>query len=739
MKRYIGTLCGILITAVLTSCGSPVEQRAEQIDMSWQDETYETVDLLEVENRDNTMDLYSATVRMPVMWEEPEGAIEGVAGCNLLIQDNGVTVMKKHLFEQYTSNYDSFTVYDLLGNQQVCRLFPEGENTKQVWVAGNEWNSNHLFLCILSDESDAVEIWETDTKLQVLRTWEVDCFAIQNMELPEAILCDKEGNIHILSSDDSGTEWNYYIINPQGSVVSSFSGTGRAPHMQFLYEGSVVLCKKTEQGDNGIWQLAPGNDQLQLLYEMTVDQEVIGYTMLNQDTELFVGREGVFAQTKSYKEATCLYRWENHGIRITDVEDLLVAEDGTIHMIYADGEGYCYLLLEPTKEKREIMNINFAVSELAYNKYLPAVMEFNRSYPSYHIELVKDYEPMALRTELIAGKGPVIVDTRLTGFENLEDLWQPLDAVLASLGVRDQLIPKVMDAGRIQETMYGIVTNFSIQTALALDSVQEWNYDSFLKQIQKNNTMQAIFDGYGIDDEYGFLHNFFMSDLEDNFFIDKAACTTSFDSDAFRSALACMQKYVSGKGRVLPGKTLLNGEVLCNLFVIGKPEDVAAIEANYNGQVRYIGYPAMSGSKHYLLTDSPISIRVTASEEEKKIAYTFLKIVLSYENQVEASRDLNYNLSVRKDVLDDQIEQVKPHMNANYHWEMTTGDSVDTEAVRTKLYYLIEQASVRKNGDNEWRAIFNEEMEQFLRGSITEEMLIHNLDNRIGLYLMEGQ
>lgn len=93
----------------------------------------------------------------------------------------------------------------------------------------------------------------------------------------------------------------------------------------------------------------------------------------------------------------------------------------------------------------EIQEITFGVSISAKERCQPIVAAFNKKYPAYHIKMkTYSYDDMSLRTELIAGKEPVLVDTMLVGFKDNADWWEPLDEVFRQMQMDGELIPQVI-------------------------------------------------------------------------------------------------------------------------------------------------------------------------------------------------------------------------------------------------------------------------------------------------------
>ena len=137
-----------------------------------------------------------------------------------------------------------------------------------------------------------------------------------------------------------------------------------------------------------------------------------------------------------------------------------------------------------------------------------------------------------------------------------------------------------------------------------------------------------------------------------------------------------------------------------------------------------------------------MTVRRTASKEEKEVACAFIDFLLSYECQSQTADDRNFALSVRKDVLEEQIsgmdENTVVHDRAAGK-DIRLGDNLDKETDAQILYDLMDKARPRKYFPRELNSILSEELEQYFSGVITEDMLIEHLENRVGLYLSEQQ
>ncbi len=134
-----------------------------------------------------------------------------------------------------------------------------------------------------------------------------------------------------------------------------------------------------------------------------------------------------------------------------------------------------------------------------------------------------------------------------------------------------------------------------------------------------------------------------------------------------------------------------------------------------------------------------MTIRKTAAREEKEAACAFISLCLSYEGQSQAAKDLNFALSVRKDLLEEQIAAMNKDTlaSASGFEQIVIGDDLNIELDRRILLDLVDQAKPLRYFPVELRNILYEELEQYFAGAITEDMVINNLESRVGLYLGE--
>ena len=745
-------LCCILVMALTFQLGGCGETNSpETVDNSGTMETESTdpagedffLSLEDLPWQDNSLDAYSAVLNVPLQYTEPEGAVGG-GNCMYFLGSTGASVFKKHLFPTAADNWDEIKTFtDQGGETSFHRAFREGV-TNQAWVAGGIAGSDHYMLMDIERNDDgslSYRFFETDETMQVLNSFYVDCLDKNDYEVPNQLFADAGGNLHMITSRNSDSTKHYYIVAPDGTLLTETSPkegfpVGQTPDLILLYDGRV-----------GTWL----GDKLQCVDVLTGETELLANvkaswrscTLLDEETLLYADGMGLYRSGLSGQNPELLYAWGNHGISVSQIETMQVTGSGEIGVIYMDYSGANYLKLTPTTEEVEMLEITFAVSVGASQKYQAAVAAFNKMHPTYRIRLQDyGYSDTTLLTEMIAGKGPVLTDTLLVGFEDNAEWWQPLDELFRQMDLDEELIPQVVNAGRIDGTLYGVVTDFSINTVVTfLEEPDEWDYDAFLSCFDEDDpSMKSAYNPLSGSDGYTFIAAFFYHGLQEKYLFDAENGTTRFDSEEFRKILRLARSFID-RERQGSSEDLRQGTSPCAVAYIDDPGDLACLRIWGGDTLKFIGYPSGEGSKHYLDCGKPITVRANATAEEKQLACSFLRFLLSYDTQLEAvsATSNNFHMSVRKDVLEAQINRMDEYSGTHLQGfpQFYLEDQVDNELDGATLYRLLEQAEPEQSMPRELVNIFSEELDDYLSGNITEDMLIEYLENRVGLYLLE--
>ena len=709
--------------------------------------------------RDNTLDDYTAALHLPLAPQRPEGELGGM--WEYALGDTCGAVYKKHVLGSAEDSWEELKIATYQGDENSVRLAFQENVVNQAWGMGSIIGSDHFMVLDMEVSEDSqwkYRLFEIDADQQIVRTVNLEFLAGDGEEAPDEIIVDREGYIHFTTSywnyvtEEGPTEHrNYYFIaNSDGELLAKYDYTGATLRLVALYDGRVALWSQSvdSEGQKIGCRLECADivtGKMAALVELDRNAPKVFlngayFTLWDEKTLLYADSKGLHFADLSGNSTEDVYIWVNHGISFSELEQLRVLEDGCISLIYSDSQRDGNLLfLKPAQEEVEVQQIVLAVSSYHRDVYYPAVVEFNKKYPTYHIEIKTDYDETRLLTELTAGKGPVLVETNSYGFEDYEKLWTPLEGLFDGEQWEDVLIPQAMELGKIDGTLYGVVSSFELKTVvIAENEPTDWDYEGFLDGIESDSFIEAICNGQNY--VWSFMYNFLIHGMEDNYLLDAESGATYFDSDGFRRALRLGMAYCDANVYVEAGTPLLEeGKVFCNEIRITRPELVDLYRICYGKDANYIGYPSKDGSGHYVASDYLLTIRATASDEEKKIAGAFLQMLLSRDEQLEEAQDSSFCLSVRRDVLEEQIGQVNEQSMpfVSGFNQITLGEDYDREYDAWLLYKLLGNARPERHLPKELNTILREEVEEYMAGVITEDVLIERLTNRVGIYLAE--
>lgn len=749
LRIFVMALAGML---VLSSCG--VKEGQQKVE-EWTEKLPQLVSLEEIDLdsldlsvgvwRDNSLDKYSAINNQELKRSYPEDAIMG-GGTASFVGNRGAYRFTKHLFEEYARCFDELIYVGQEGNS-VSNHIEIGE---QVWAVGAIAGSDDCLVekIMTQEGSDDIEhhIMVVDKDMKPKQDIHLSFLDGEKLVVLSEMMMDADGNLHFVSHEE---ESHYTITNSAGEIINDYQLSEGWENLYLMADGRVAIKTEAliEDGTATRYTFQYYDSTSQSMVKFTEVNAGYNASILNiicpdESTVVFANKRGIFkGSPENIEGADCLYQWEKHGLFVSRVNDLQCPEEGRISLVCSEGEKEYYLNLVPTTEEVPVQMIPFAVSGYKRTLYEKAVAAFNKKYPTYQIVLKSDYEQTALLTKLIAGDGPVLIDTTLTGFDTQKELWLPMDKILDKLELTDEVVLPAMELGKIDGQLYGMVDDFSLDTVVTIgDEPRNQNYETLTKEILENQKLEALTDKVSCPEAWTFISRFLLHEPEDNYFIDWEAKTTNFKEPKTRELLEAIKKYYSTSKGYKMGELLEEGGVLCNQVNINRPEQLALYRMYYGEKLQYSGYPTKNGTKHYLVGNQPITIRKNASKEEVIGACLFLQTLLSYEVQAEKIKNDMHSFSVRKDVLEEQLAAVNQDTNAYAMGidQTRLGDSVDHEKDKETFYYLLQNATPKKYLPKELLNIFVEELGRYIEGEITVDMALEHLENRVQLYLDEN-
>lgn len=661
---------------------------------------------------------------------------------------------------------------------ELRMVTPDGETHSHVWSddaegsvrgAGSDAES-HGFVTLLigKDEEgeDRYVVQKRGLDGEVKETIVADGMEGYFQEyVPKCIAVDVDGYVHLSENwvpyKKEGT--NYCILSPQGEVVAVRYFEGSSFRMLLTLPDGHVACV-SEMADSASGKrryvaerTIPETGETEQVFAYGENTGSIGdggFQMVNafdDDRLVCVNGEGVFLCDRSFENAERIFAWKDNGIPFVlpneeYYHNVCADGDGTIYVCFDAAWGLRFFVLKPAQENvREIELATYQGDQAFYD----AVVEFNKTHPDCRIVIRDDYDMFdnaALLTRMMAGDGPVLVNPMLVSQAGAEKAWEPLDRLYEEAGLWEALNPGAIKLGCVNDVPYYVVTDFYVDTLVTAAGEANWDYNAFLRYVEETgNLKEIVVAGYPWDKTRVAL--LFDNGRENSFFLDHETGTLKFDTEEFRKMLHLINQYVSEKETFLPGEGLAEGEVLCNQIEIREPADLAYIHERYGDGVRIVGYPGKNGAQNFLRQGlgGMLAVRRGASEEDRKIAFEFVKMLLSYEVQhkmATGKTGISY-LSVRKDVLEEQINAVRKGSYAaagsRPDWDSFLASDPDNEKNGKELCELIDKAvPLPLTGQvDPYDDILAEELSDYFEGTITEDMLIEHLNNRVSLFLKE--
>ena len=749
-KKWFARILFLVVMLAFCGCsgknGSVEEQASENIVEETTTE-YVLLNETEVTWKDNTLDDMYAVFNLPAKRIEVEGEQAGAGTACSLVCEGGCVLFRNHLLG-YGKDWSGVNGITQAGQEFSFRIEVD-ENPKENRVdriGPVSGKNGYVAYNLLYDGRGTIYFYELNKEFQKISS--VQMMLESDREL-SGIMGDAEGNFHFVYSLSNGKN-KYVIVSSDGEVI--FQAEGK--HMLSLNAfggGRVAVCDQ-ERSSNGLGEKRFYEADLKSgeLCELSVSKKLsdeqknkdLGqYAVpVDEDRILWCTYSELLLYDSNEGSIQTLYRWSNHGIVPTAFDGLAMLTDGAIGILYRDADGSNYMLLNQTTEREAINAITFAVSPSHENKFSAAAAYFNKNFPAYNVSIRTDWDETSLLTQLGAGSGPVIVDTALTGFEDLVSLWQPLDGFLEQTGLTEEMIPEALSFGKIGDNTYGIVRDFMVRTLVISGSgPSDWNYDGFLDALEKSGAAPiAHWYGEAVVDRRQDYFDLLKNGIWDNYYFDVNTGEMIFGTQKFSRVLKLSERAIKtppAEG----GQAIKEGTVLCEIVDVYGIQDALSLRRRLeaNGE-KIIGYPTTDGARNLLIAGDPIVIRSTATEEEKQIAYTFLKFVLAREAYASISTS---NLPVRKDALEDKFENYEHTLSVLSNSGSKTKDmpELDRNEDVPFLNSLIQNGTVQRSFPIGLQKVFDEEFGDYLAGRIDGKALDEHLKSRVWLYLAESK
>ena len=218
MKKMIGyVLIIVMLVPLLCGCGTN-EKEPDPIEDLNLEEALDALAFVELEGKDNSLDIYSALVNAPLRVEEPADAIEG-GGSRTFLGAARAYSFKKHLFISVEECWDELA-YVTAGEEKGSEHF---DRENQIWDVGPVAGTDHFLT--LHAEPDHYFIVEMDENRQTVR--EIPLKFLDGIDIGTVIngllgfAMDSSGMVHFTRNTSEG--WRYQLLSQEGEIIEEYT------------------------------------------------------------------------------------------------------------------------------------------------------------------------------------------------------------------------------------------------------------------------------------------------------------------------------------------------------------------------------------------------------------------------------------------------------------------------------------------------------------------------------------
>lgn len=755
--KIVGLVILSILALSLSACGWRQTRDQGQVNTSEENngriDYNKILDVIDKNVTDNSMDRYSRVTKGSLELEFNDylnGEVQQGAS-NFILGNNRGSYFAKHIYEDKSRCWDEIRVRLEDGEQKRVKLSFQDYDYNQAFSVGAIWNSNQYIMNKIEKNPEtggyAQLFFETDEDFNIISQFTVDFLRCQkgDFEVVLDLVEDCHQFIHFLTYV-ANEGWRYYVTDLKGTEIYSdpatlYDGYER-PRLQLLYNGEAALLIKGGNSAGSANRVSmtkydAASEKMMVISEFSLegkDSETY-YTLYDENTVLYANTQGIFVSDFKGANEETLYRFSNHGMGVTRIAAMLIREDKGIELIYYDAEEMpIFAYFSPTIGEVEQKTIELVVSPSFTKLYSKAVLKFNQDFPAYFIKIVTENETDKLAAEMVSGKGPVLVDSSLLGFEENKKLWLQLDDMMDQMGLTSQLNDKALEMGKIDQKLYGIITNYWIETVVAYEKDKHWNYRDFLNQLEATPEITSVCSSSTLS---FYLTRFFIRNKDDAYMIENVDGSYHISPQKLQEMIESYRQEDYGEEEQI--KPWPYGSVLCNEITIMKPKEIELFRSFYGEKVNFIGYPSDVNEGHYLNAYPPLTIRCTATVEEQAIAFQFFKYLLSYDVQINTSKTDISSLSIRNDVLEEQFMEIgKVEAINKFGYPTTMIENLDIEKDKKIFYEILDKAQPGGRLEKGIRSILYEEISSYENNEIGMEETISAIVNRVQLFLDEN-
>lgn len=625
--------------------------------------------------------------------------------------------------------------------------------------------------------ADGELLYETDLKDLAE---EQDYFYVRN------IAADDQGRVYlcleneIVLYDENGAQKGKIELGNGISWVDSM-GTGK--------DGKTYICYyKSNENSSGyvLTELDFENKKLGATYENFRGGNNGVFRKGVEKDFLIYDQDGLYEYSLADQTMEKILNWLDCDIDGSNVGTAAVDQDGKIIVLTRDwsaGNQQEIALLHKVKSEevaqRETIVLGMLSSDSSINS---RVVEFNKTSDKYRITVktyMDSYEWSEttyqdaitnFTNDLTSDNGPDILDISSLNLDLsnyvkkgvIEDLTPYLDN--STVLDRSDFFEHILEGATYDGTLAFIPSTFTLATLAAKASdvgdQPGWTLSDLIAYSEAHPDAELL--------EYANRESILqmMLMLNQNEYLDSSTGECRFDSPEFKEMLTFAnsfpEDFENNDGRPTPLK-VADGSLLLADASIYDFQEIQIVQAYFNGDVTFIGYPTKGDSNGCLLHPGDGYV-INAKSGHKDGAWAFLESLLArditedwnsfgfstrkslFEKQKEAATKVEYVLDENGDpILDENGNPIEEGVGSGMTWGGGDGEEwsytyhTTTPEEAAVVEELLQDATFFSYSiDDELMTIISEGADAYFKGDKSVDEAVEVIQNRASLYVKEN-
>lgn len=720
-----------------------------------------------------------------ITYEATELVIDGIQGevSSYLVKNDKLYIYTYEVVSDGSENVQEAGIEKLrfycanLDGSNLQEIGLEIEEGKYLSSIGVEESGTFIGMTVADNQKESL----TDVELirfakdgkELLRTNIVESLEIEEDTLISRILLDDKANILLFGNS------NVYILNQEFKLINDVKIEDGWQVMDVaLAKNGQIVCVEREQNvgeistqvrildiEKGKW-----GDKLKLDCNAYLGSD---YIMNGIDTDIYYkGASGIYSYDIASNESIKLLDYEASYLTLEEADRMIPMGDGEfLGSISGDAnENQCGLVVYSKVDavslanKQTIIYGGLYVQEDVKN----AIITFNKKNKDYKIEIkeyIQEEDPIGrLNADIIAGNAPDILQLNNLPAEKyvelglLEDLtsYFEKDAEIKA----DDMIDSVLEAMKINEGLYYVSPNFSINTIVArtkdVGNKNGWTFGEMKTLLEEKGEDVRLFYNEDNKSKREILNYFLEMGHMDYVDWETGKCT--FNSQEFSDILQYCNSRGLDKEKELSDAEITElvqsapsriraGEVLLYIDNGLMLEQVQKDRQMFGEATTYIGYPNEEKQGSYLVLSNQIGI--SSESEVKEKAWEFVRTFMTRDYQ---GKNLNKDLlPTRQDCFDmkiqaqmttetytDEFGNVVEPLNHSWNWGGVEMQYAPVSQEDVDVFVdLINNTTKVQSYDDEIMNIVYEEAQVYFAGDRKLDETVQIIQERVETYVNE--